>query len=211
MALTATIYHFQITLSDVDRGVYEALDLRVARHPSETMRYLVTRTLAYCLSYEEGIAFSKGGLSSAEEAPLSVRDATGVLRAWIDVGSPSAERLHKASKAAGRVALFTHVELPLLAARSQRAADSPRRAHRSVSLRAGVFGRARPEARQKQQVRSRAHGRSAVRDDRRRDLERHAHAVLARPERVTIRVNCRLDRRALTFRAGRSCGLLSGT
>lgn len=114
MALTATIYHFQITLSDVDRGVYEALDLRVARHPSETMRYLVTRTLAYCLSYEEGIAFSKGGLSSAEEAPVSIRDATGVLRAWIDVGSPSAERLHKASKAAERVALFTHVELPLL-------------------------------------------------------------------------------------------------
>ncbi|HYP76372.1 MAG TPA: YaeQ family protein [Polyangiaceae bacterium] len=114
MALTATIYHFQITLSDVDRGVYEALDLRVARHPSETMRYLVTRTLAYCLSYEDGITFSKGGLSSAEEAPVSVRDATGVLRAWIDVGSPSAERLHKASKAAGRVMLFTHVELPLL-------------------------------------------------------------------------------------------------
>src|SRR6478735_6272698 len=98
MALTATIYHFQITLSDVDRGVYEALDLRVARHPSETMRYLVTRTLAYCLSYEEGIAFSKGGLSSVEEAPVSIRDATGVLRAWIDVGSPSAERLDKNSK-----------------------------------------------------------------------------------------------------------------
>ena len=114
MALTATIHHFQITLSDVDRGVYEALDLRVARHPSETLRYLVTRTLAYCLSYEEGIAFSKGGLSSAEEAPVSVRDATGVLRAWIDVGAPSAERLHKASKAASRVALYTHVELPLL-------------------------------------------------------------------------------------------------
>ena len=114
MALTATMYHFQITLSDVDRGVYEALDLRVARHPSETMRYMVTRTLAYCLSYEDGIGFSKGGLSSAEEAPLSVRDATGVLRAWIDVGAPSAERLHKASKAADKVSLFTHVELALL-------------------------------------------------------------------------------------------------
>jgi uncharacterized protein YaeQ len=114
MALTATIHHFQITLSDVDRGVYESLDLRVARHPSETARYLITRTLAYCLSFEEGLAFSKGGLSSAEEAPLSVRDRTGILRAWIDIGQPSAERLHKASKAAGRVALFTHVELPLL-------------------------------------------------------------------------------------------------
>jgi len=114
MALTATMHHFQITLSDVDRGVYEALDLRVARHPSETLRYMVTRTLAYCLSYEDGIAFSKGGLSSAEEAPVSVRDRTGVLCAWIDVGAPSADRLHKASKAAQRVQLYTHVELPLL-------------------------------------------------------------------------------------------------
>ena len=70
--------------------------------------------MAYCLSYEDGIAFSKGGLSTAEEAPVSVRDATGVLRAWIDVGAPSAERLHKASKAAGRVALFTHVDHSLL-------------------------------------------------------------------------------------------------
>ncbi len=110
MALTATMHHFYVTLSDVDRGVYETLDLRVARHPSESGRYLTTRTLAYCLSYEEGIAFSKGGLSSAEEPPIAVRDPTGILLAWIDVGLPSAERLHKASKAARRVAVFTHVE-----------------------------------------------------------------------------------------------------
>jgi uncharacterized protein YaeQ len=113
MAQTATIHHFQITLSDVDRSVYETLDLRVARHPSESARYLVTRTLAYCLAYEGGIAFSKGGLSSAEEPPIAVRDPTGVLLAWIDVGSPSAERLHKASKAARRVALYTSTD-PLM-------------------------------------------------------------------------------------------------
>jgi uncharacterized protein YaeQ len=110
MALTATMHHFHVTLSDVDRAVYETLDLRVARHPSESGRYLTTRMLAYCLSYEEGIAFSKGGLSSAEEPPIAVRDPTGILLAWIDIGLPSAERLHKASKAARRVAVFTHVE-----------------------------------------------------------------------------------------------------
>ena len=111
MALTATTYHFKITLSDVDRGVYEALDLRIARHPSESLRYLATRTLAYCLCYEDGIAFSKGGLSATDEPPVSIRDATGRWLSWIDVGKPSAERLHKAAKLAPRVALFTHVEL----------------------------------------------------------------------------------------------------
>jgi uncharacterized protein YaeQ len=114
MALTATVYHWQVALSDVDRGVYAALDLRLARHPSETMRYLLTRALAYCLCYEEGIAFSKGGLSSTDEPPLLVRDATGALRVWIEVGAPSAERLHKATKAAERVVLFTHADLGLL-------------------------------------------------------------------------------------------------
>jgi uncharacterized protein YaeQ len=114
MALTATPFHIKIALSDVDRNVYEALDLRPARHPSETMRYLATRTLAYCLSYEEGIAFSKGGLSSSDEPPLSIKDPTGMLLTWIDVGSPSAERLHRAAKACERVVIFTHVELATL-------------------------------------------------------------------------------------------------
>jgi uncharacterized protein YaeQ len=107
MALTATVHNVEIALSDVDRGVYEALELRVAQHPSETTRFLVTRVLAYALSYEEGIAFSKGGLSSTDVAPIAVRDPTGILLAWIDVGVPSAERLHKAAKAARRVAVFT--------------------------------------------------------------------------------------------------------
>ena len=108
VALTATVHHFEVALSDVDRGVYETLDLRVAQHPSETTRWLLTRTLAYCLSYEEGIAFSKGGLSSTDEAPIAIRDATGLLQQWIDIGAPSAERLHKASKAAAKVTVYTH-------------------------------------------------------------------------------------------------------
>jgi uncharacterized protein YaeQ len=111
MALTATVHRWQITLSDVDRQVYETLDLRLAQHPSETMRYLLTRSLAYCLSYEEGIVFSKGGLSDADEPPVSVLDPTGVRTAWIDVGAPSAERLHRASKATPRVSIYTHVDL----------------------------------------------------------------------------------------------------
>ena len=107
MALGATIYHFTIRLSDVDRGVYEALELKVAKHPSESDEYLVTRVLAYCLEYAEGIAFSRG-LSSPDEPPIAVRDLTGVLKAWIEVGSPDAARLHKAAKAAPRVAVYTH-------------------------------------------------------------------------------------------------------
>jgi uncharacterized protein YaeQ len=107
MALTATIYNFEIDLADADRGVYETLALRVAQHPSESEEYLVTRVLAYCLEYAEGISFSSG-LSDPDEPTLAVRDLTGALRVWIEIGSPDAARLHKASKAANRAVVYTH-------------------------------------------------------------------------------------------------------
>jgi uncharacterized protein YaeQ len=106
VALTATIYNFDIQLSDVDRHVYETLALRVAQHPSETTEYLATRVVAYCLEFTEGIAFGKG-LAEPDEPAITVRDLTGTLRAWIEVGSPDAERLHKASKASPRVAVYS--------------------------------------------------------------------------------------------------------
>jgi uncharacterized protein YaeQ len=108
MALQATVYRFQLQLSHVDRGVYQALDLRVACHPSESAAFLTTRVLAYAFFVEEGIAFSKGGLSDPEEPALSVRALDGRLQLWIEVGLPSAERLHRASKQSPRVAVFTH-------------------------------------------------------------------------------------------------------
>lgn len=107
MALNSTVYNFDVRLSDVDRGVYETLALRVARHPSETEEYLVTRVLAYCLEYTEGIAFSKG-LADPDEPAIVVRDLTGALQVWIEIGAPDAERLHKASKASPRVVVYTH-------------------------------------------------------------------------------------------------------
>ena len=116
MALTATIYNIEIDLSDSDRGVYEALDLRVARHPSESEEYLVTRLLAYALEYAEGIEFSRG-ISDPDEPTISVRDLTGALKAWIEIGTPDAARLHKASKASPRVAVYTHKDPAQLVAR----------------------------------------------------------------------------------------------
>lgn len=110
MASSATIHVFTVRLADADRGVYETLNLRLARHPSETAEYLLTRLLAYCLEFTEGIAFSSG-LSAPDEPAIAVRDLTGTLLTWIEVGLPEAARLHKASKAARRVVVYTHREL----------------------------------------------------------------------------------------------------
>jgi len=107
VALTATVFNFDIDLTDTDRGCYETLALRVAQHPSESDEYLIARVLAYCLEYAEGIAFSSG-VSSPDDPTLSVRDLTGTILLWVEIGLPDPARLHKASKAAQRVAIYTH-------------------------------------------------------------------------------------------------------
>ena len=114
MALTATIYNFDVQLADIDRSVYESLSFKVACQPSETEEYLMSRVLAYCLEYREGIAFSKG-IAEPDVPALAVRDLTGALQVWIEVGAPDAARLHKASKAAPRVAIYTHRDAGRLA------------------------------------------------------------------------------------------------
>jgi uncharacterized protein YaeQ len=107
VAQTATIYTLAVELADVDRGVYETLNLKVARQPSETMEYMLCRLFAYCLEYTEGIAFTQG-VAAGDEPAVLVRDLTGRITAWIEVGMPDADRLHRGSKLAGRAAVYTH-------------------------------------------------------------------------------------------------------
>src|SRR5438132_11089303 len=107
MALTATIYTLRTDLADVDRGVYETLELRLARQPSETVENMVARFLAYCLEYTEGIELTEG-VAAGDEPAVLVRDLTGRITAWIEVGMPDAQRLHRGIKLAGRAAVYTH-------------------------------------------------------------------------------------------------------
>lgn len=136
MALSATMYVFTIRLADADRAVYETLEIRAARHPSESPEYLVTRVLAYCLEYGEGLEFSKGGLSDPDQPALAIRDLTGALQAWIEVGVPEASRLHKASKAAPRVAVYVHRDAEQFLARI-----AGERIHRAEALAIRVVDR----------------------------------------------------------------------
>jgi uncharacterized protein YaeQ len=108
MALTSTSYTFDVDLSDVDRGCYAAFTVRLACHPSETDEHLLARLLAYMLEYEEGVHVLASGLSTGQEPSLWIEDLTGRRTVWIDVGTPDPERVHRASKASDRVAIYCH-------------------------------------------------------------------------------------------------------
>jgi uncharacterized protein YaeQ len=129
MALSATIRKFKISLADSDRGVYEELDWQVAQHPSESERYLVARVIARALEHNDELEFSKGGVSDDNEPALIQRDLRGDLTAWIEIGSPTPDRLHKATKQCDRVVVYAWKNVDELAA-----AIVERKTHRAEDI-----------------------------------------------------------------------------
>lgn len=108
------LYHFQIELSDVDQGIYETLDFRLYQHPSEIPAYLLTRALAYALSFGPGLEFSGEGLSDPEAPAMRSLGKHGSVDLWIEIGNPSAKKLHKAGKTARQVTVYTYKSADVL-------------------------------------------------------------------------------------------------
>lgn len=135
MALTATLHVFTIQLADMDRNVYADFELRVAQQPSEAAEFMLVRVLAYCLEYTEGIELTEG-VAAVDEPAVLVRDLTGRVTSWIEVGAPDAERVHRGSKLAGRAAVYTHRDPQQLLAQY-----AGRKIHRADEVPVYSFGR----------------------------------------------------------------------
>ena len=107
MALKATIYKVDLQIADMDRNYYAEHNLTLARHPSETDERMMARVLMYALNAQEGIAFTRG-LSEADEPEIWVKDLTGQITLWIDIGQPDEVRLRKACGRAAQVIALCH-------------------------------------------------------------------------------------------------------
>ena len=107
MALQATPYKVQLNISDTDLGVYEAVRMTVARHPSETEERLAVRLLAYALWYQERLALGRG-LSDVDEPALWLKTLDDRVEHWIEVGQPDADRMTWCSRRAQKVSVLVY-------------------------------------------------------------------------------------------------------
>jgi uncharacterized protein YaeQ len=107
MALRATIYRCDLTVSDLDRHVYGQHALTLARHPSETEERMMVRLLAFALHADDALTFGPG-LSTEDEPDLILRDPTGVIDLWIDVGLPDEKAVRKACGRARQVVVLAY-------------------------------------------------------------------------------------------------------
>lgn len=107
MALNATIFKADLTITDMDRGYYATHALVLARHPSETDERMMVRLLAFALNAGEMLAFGKG-LSADDEPDLCQKDLTGAIESWIIVGLPDEKAVRKACGRAAQVRLYAY-------------------------------------------------------------------------------------------------------
>ncbi len=105
MALKPTIYKLRISLSDINRNFYDALNLTIAQHPSETLERMMARILAYCINAHEHLEFTKG-LSAVDEPDVWIKSLDGQITLWIDVGEPAVDRIKKASRVSSDVKVY---------------------------------------------------------------------------------------------------------
>lgn len=106
MAIKPTIYKFRISVSDMNRDVYDTLSLTVAMHPSENLERMMSRVLAYCLNTQEFLEFTKG-LSAIEEPDIWLKTLDDQLMLWIDIGEPAVDRIKKATRLARAVKVYS--------------------------------------------------------------------------------------------------------
>ena len=106
MALKPKIFKFKIALSDLDRNYYDALDLTIAQHPSETIERMMVRVLVFCINAQERLEFTKG-LSAVEEPDIWLRSLDEQMMLWLDVGEPTVERVKKATRLSPVVKIYS--------------------------------------------------------------------------------------------------------
>ncbi len=107
MALKSTIFKAELQVSDLDRHYYATHALTLARHPSETDERMMVRLLAFALFAHERLEFGRG-LSADDEPALWLKDLTGAIELWIEVGLPDEREIRKACGRAVRVVVLSY-------------------------------------------------------------------------------------------------------
>ena len=107
MALKATIFKVDISISDMDRHYYADHNLTIARHPSENDERMMLRVLAFILNASETLSFTKG-LSEVDDPDLWQKNLHGGIELWIELGQPSEQRIKKGCNQSQEMMIYSY-------------------------------------------------------------------------------------------------------
>jgi uncharacterized protein YaeQ len=89
----------------MDTHYYANHALTLAQHPSETDERMMVRLLAFAMHANENLVFGNG-LSTDDEPDLWLKDLTGAIETWIDVGMPDEKLVRRACGRAKHVFIY---------------------------------------------------------------------------------------------------------
>ena len=107
MALKSTIHKVRLTLSNLNIHHYNDYSLTIAKHPSENDLRMMVRLLAFCLSAQEEIQFTKG-LGTDTEPDLWKINHDGSIEHWIELGLPDERHIRQICSKARKVSIYTY-------------------------------------------------------------------------------------------------------
>lgn len=107
MALKATIFKAKVSLSNLNIHHYDDLTLTIARHPSENNLRMMVRILAYLMSAQEELSFTKG-ISSDSEPDIWKINHDGSIDHWIELGNLDERRIRQSCAKAKKVTIYTY-------------------------------------------------------------------------------------------------------
>ena len=107
MAVKAIIYKAELQISDMDRNYYHDHALTIARHPSETDERLMVRLLAFAMHADDSLTIAPG-ITHNDEPDICLKDLTGGIELWIDIGQPDEKSVRRACGRARQVCIYTY-------------------------------------------------------------------------------------------------------
>lgn len=109
MALKATIFKADLSVSDMDRNYYNDHNLTIARHPSENDARMMLRIIAFILNAHERLQFTKG-LSDDDEPDLWQKSFSDEIELWIELGQPSEQRIKKGCNQSQQMLIYSYAD-----------------------------------------------------------------------------------------------------
>ena len=107
MALKATIFKVELSISNMDKNYYADHSLTIARHPSESDKRMLLRLAAFAFNAHEQLEFTKG-LSDVDTPDLWQKSYSDEIELWIELGQPSEQRIKKGCNQSQQMIVYSY-------------------------------------------------------------------------------------------------------
>lgn len=107
MALKATIFKVELSISNMDKNYYADHSLTIARHPSESDKRMLLRLVAFAFNAHEQLEFTKG-LSDVDTPDLWQKSYSDEIELWIELGQPSEQRIKKGCNQSQQMIVYSY-------------------------------------------------------------------------------------------------------